>query len=82
MVKRDNNTNALAEAGKYHILSQVDVVKALYESGQFNTSVFDKPISSFQDIFEYQPKLVTLTEDTPAIEVCCCSSLLYKRTFY
>jgi hypothetical protein len=57
------------ESGKYHILSQLDIVKSLYESGQYN-EVFDKPLSTLQEMFRYQPKLVSITDDTPAIEVC------------
>jgi len=51
---------------KYHILSQVDVVKYLYESGQFN-ELFSKTLQDLPVLFEFKPKTVSITADTPAI---------------
>jgi len=51
---------------KYHILSQGDVIKFLYQSGQFN-ELFSKSLNELPIMFEFKPQVVSITADTPAI---------------
>lgn len=51
---------------KYHVLSQSDVIKFLYESGQFN-ELYSKSLNELPVMFEFKPKMVAITADTPAI---------------
>jgi len=52
---------------KYHILSQVDIVKFLYESGQFG-EWFATSLQDTRAIFEFKPKMASISGDAPAIE--------------
>lgn len=62
---------------KYHILSQVDIIKFLYNSGQFN-ELFSKSIKDLPVMFEFKPKMVSITADTPAIIVCWVNNSAYR----
>jgi CBS domain-containing protein len=52
---------------KYHILSQTDVVKFLFESGLFD-DMFSKLLCDFPSLFLYTSKVTTISADSPAIE--------------
>jgi len=53
---------------RYHILSQMDVIKYIYKSGKFNT-IFNKPMNDIPDLFKFKPENIeTMDGDSPAIE--------------
>jgi len=52
---------------KYHILSQGDIVKFLFESGQFD-DWFAKPMMDIPALFQYKSPVASISSDSPAIE--------------
>jgi len=52
---------------KYHVLSQVDVIKFLYESGQFD-EWFSESLEDIPALFEFRPSIMSMSGDSPAIE--------------
>jgi len=52
---------------KYHILSQVDVIKFLYESGRFS-NWFSKSLNDLPALFEFKPAIASIYGEASAIE--------------
>jgi CBS domain-containing protein len=53
--------------GDYHILSQRDAIKFLLDSHMYD-SVFNKRLSELPQLFEFQPPLVSIDGNAPAID--------------
>eukprot|EP00026_Physarum_polycephalum_P011093 Phypoly_transcript_11290.p1 GENE.Phypoly_transcript_11290~~Phypoly_transcript_11290.p1 ORF type:complete len:304 (+),score=42.82 Phypoly_transcript_11290:241-1152(+) len=51
---------------KYHILSQVDVVRFLHKSGKFD-NLFSKTLNELPILFKFHPPIETMNGDAPAI---------------
>jgi CBS domain-containing protein len=51
----------------YHLLSQLDAIKFLYNSHKYD-SIFNTKLADLPRLFAFQPPLVTIDRSTPAIE--------------